>query len=78
MGVMFGILVLLGYGLFFMIWPEKGREWYLRPFDVDAPSRWYKPSTWLNLKPDLIIFRIIGGVAICLGLVVLYLWKHSQ
>ena len=77
MGLVFGILVLFAYGLFFIIWPEKGREWYLRPFDLNGPTRWYKPNTCLKFKPSLVVFRVFGAVAICLGILVLYLWKHS-
>jgi hypothetical protein len=77
MGLMFGILVLFAYGLFFIIWPERGREWYLRPFDLNGPTRWYKPNTWLKFKPGLVVFRVFGAVAICLGILVLYLWRHS-
>ncbi len=58
MGLLFGILVVFGYGLFFIIWPKKAREWFLRPYNLDAPTQWYKPKTWLKFTPSLGVFRI--------------------
>ena len=77
MGLLIGILVVLGYGLFFIVWPEKAREQFLRPYKLDTPIRWYKPNTWLRLRPSLLFFRIVGATAICLGILVLYLWRLS-
>ncbi len=78
MGLWFGILVVFGYGLFFIVWPEKAREWFLRAYNLDAPTQWYKPNTWLKSTPSLVVFRILGAVALCLGIIVLYFLRHSQ
>ena len=69
-----GVLFVLGYGLFFVIWPERARAQYLRSFDLEAPPNWLKPNTWLTFEPGLMGFRIIGAGLIALALLVSYFW----
>jgi hypothetical protein len=66
-------LIMLGYGAFYAIWPERGRRMYMAHFDPDAPLKWYNPKTWLRSKPPTYLFRIVGVVFIVLGLLLFYI-----
>ncbi len=78
MGLLIGILILIANGVFFIVWPERARGQFLRPYKLDSPTQWYKPNTWLKSKPSLVVFRIVGALAICSGILLIYLWKQSR
>jgi uncharacterized protein YjeT (DUF2065 family) len=66
-------LVLLGYGIFFVIWPDKARRMYMAHFDPDSPLKWYNPRTYLRSELPAFVFRIAGIAFILFGLFVLYI-----
>jgi hypothetical protein len=72
---LFIILITLGYGLFYVVWPEKGRNQFLAHFDVDGPVKWYRPNTYLTFKPPALAFRITGAALVCLGIFLIYILK---
>ena len=68
--LLIGFIIAFGYGVFLVVWPTKAREWFLRAHKVDDPSLWYKPNTWLTVKPGVLIFRLFGLILFVLTLVV--------
>jgi len=73
----FVILVAFGYGLFCVVWPEKARQQYLAHFDVEAPTRWYKPGTYLKFRPPGVAFRVFGIFVLGIGVFLVYL-RYSR
>lgn len=71
------IILTIGYGLFYVGWPKKARRQYLAHFDVDAPTKWYKPSTYLKFKPPTVAFRIVGIVLLAIAILLIYI-ENSQ
>ncbi len=73
-----GLLMLFGYSLYFVIWPEKAQKLYRSNFDLNSPMKWYKPDTWQRALPSAFVFRIVGLVLLVLSLYLLYgLARHS-
>jgi hypothetical protein len=70
-------LIVFGYGVFFVFWPEKARQQFLAPFNLEAPTKWYKPNTYMKFRPPVAAFRIIGVVAICAS-ILLYAWRYPR
>jgi hypothetical protein len=50
-------------------WPAKAREWFLRGHKVDDLVIWYKPNTWLTVKPGIVVFRLFGFILFVLSLI---------
>ena len=50
----------IAYGFFSVLRPDRIREHYLSNFNLDTPSKWHSPWTWLNKRPGLLPFRIYG------------------
>ena len=73
----FVILVTFGYGLFSLVWPEKARQQYLAHFDVGAPTKWYKSSTYLKFRPPPAAFRLFGVVLLGIGIFLVYV-RYSR
>ena len=73
----FALVLLFSYGLFCIVCPETARQQYLKSFDVEEPTRWYKPSTYLKARPPRIAFRLFGIVLVATGIGLMYL-KYSQ
>lgn len=73
----FVILVTFAYGLFCVVWPEKARKQYLTHFDVGAPTRWYKPRTFLKFQPSPVAFRLFGVFLLGIGIFLVYL-RYSR
>ena len=76
--IVISFLIAIAYSLLCIAWPDKVREWFLKGHKVDAPSLWYKPNTWLTVKPGILTFRIFGLVVLILSLLLLYLWISSK
>ena len=73
-----GLLVTFGYGLYFMIWPERALKLFRSNFDLNRPMKWYKPNTWQRAMPSAFVFRVVGVVLLVLSLFLLYgLVRHS-
>jgi hypothetical protein len=70
-------ILTFGYGLFYVIWPKTARRQFLSHFDVDAPTKWYKPNTYLSFRPPAFAFRIFGFFLIALAIFSIYI-KNSQ
>ena len=70
------IVLTLGYGLFYVGWPQKARKQYLAHFDVDAPTKWYKPK-YLKSRPPAVAFRVFGIVLLAIGIFLIYI-ESSQ
>ena len=68
-----GIILTMVYGLFYVVSPQTARQQYLSHFDVDAPTRWYKPRTYLSFRPPAIAFRIVGIILLATGIFLIYL-----
>jgi hypothetical protein len=73
----FVALVLFSYGLFCVVSPESARRQYLKSFDVDVSTTWYKPRTYLNSRPPRIVFRLVGIVLVTMSIGLIYI-KYSQ
>jgi len=71
------IALTFGYGLFYVCWPEKARKQYLAHFDVDAPTKWYKPNTYLKSRPPPVAFRVFGVVLLAIAVCLIYV-ESSQ
>lgn len=66
-------ILVFGYGLFYIGWPEKARQQYLSHFDVDSPMKWYKPNTYLRFRPPAVAFRLFGLVLIAMAISLIYI-----
>jgi hypothetical protein len=66
------IVMLIGYGLFYVIWPGKARQQYMSHFDVASPIKWYKPNTYMRHELPAVAFRVVGVVFIVLSIFVFY------
>ena len=69
-------VVLFGYGLFCIVWPESAQQQYLKSFDVGVQTTWYKPRTYLKSRPPRIVFRLVGIVLVAMSIGVIYI-KYS-
>lgn len=58
--LLIGFIFAFGYSVIMVVWPAKTREWFLRGHRVDDPVLWYKPNTWLTVKPGIMVFRLSG------------------
>ena len=67
--LLIGFIIAFGYSLFMIAWPAKAREWFLRGHRVDEPVIWYKPNTWLTVKPQTFVFRLSGFILFVLSLI---------
>jgi|GEM_PF-2977988 len=76
--ILIGILIAIAYSVFYIAWPEKARDWFLKGYKVDDQSLWYKPTTWLTVKPGILAFRIVGLVMLMLTFICLYFWIRSN
>jgi uncharacterized protein YjeT (DUF2065 family) len=74
----FLILINLGYGLFYVFWPDRARKQFLAHFDVDGPTKWYRPNTYLTFKPPAVVFRIVGIALVCLSVLLFFLLRDSR
>jgi hypothetical protein len=70
------VVVLVGYGVFYLMWPDKARDQCLAHFKIGSPQRWYDPATWLRSKPPLILFRIFGLLILGLAFVLVLFYQH--
>lgn len=66
------ILILLVYGLYMLVWPEKALELFMSQYDLTSPIKWHKPKTWLREKPPVIFFQMAGVLFIILSLYLVY------
>lgn len=71
------IILFFGYGSFYVGWPQKARQQYLAHFDVDAPTKWYKPNTYLKFRPPAVAFRVFGAVLLAIAIFLIYI-ENSQ
>ena len=71
------IVLTFGYGLFYVGWPQKARQQYLAHFDVDAPTKWYRPNTYLKFRPPTVAFRVFGVVLLGIAIFLIYV-ENSQ
>ena len=78
--IWFGVLAALmlsAYGIFCLIWPEKARAHFLANYDLESPTKWHDPATWLKYKPSLLIFRIIGILCFTPGVFLIFEVGHN-
>jgi hypothetical protein len=71
------IILTAGYGLFYVGWPQKARQQYLAHFDVDTPTKWYRPNTYLKFRPPTVAFRVFGVVLLAIAVFLIYI-ENSQ
>lgn len=69
--LLIGFVIAFAYSVFLVAWPAKAREWFLRGHKVDDPVLWYKPKTWLTVKPGILVFRLFGSILFTLTLIFL-------
>jgi hypothetical protein len=69
--ILMTLILLFAYGLFCVVWPEKASEQLLSYYDVEAPSKWHKPATWLKFRPGPLAFRILGLVLVGFSLLLI-------
>jgi uncharacterized membrane protein HdeD (DUF308 family) len=75
--ILFTALMMFGYGLFLVFWPEIARKQFLAQYHVETPPRMLRPNTWLTFRPAIWVFIVAGIVMICLSIFVLYVWKNG-
>jgi len=73
-----GIFVAFGYGLYFIIWPEKAQKLFRSNFDLEGSMKWYKPDTWQRAMPPAFVFRVAGVILLVLSLFLLYSLVRSS
>jgi len=63
--------LLIGFGLFCLLNPQKAQEKYAQSFKMDSKLDWGDPSTYLRTPIPLILFRVIGLFMFFVGMFVL-------
>lgn len=65
------ILILLIYGLYMLVWPEKALELFMSQHDLMSP-RWHKTKTGKGEGPPVGLFQLAGVFLVILSLCLVY------
>jgi len=67
-------LIFLSFGIIFLVWPEKVRDWSLNSPGQNHTSTHGGVRKLMFSRTYILSFRIGGGVSILIGLLLIVAW----